>query len=966
MLNRKNELSPRPTTEISPWRIEHVGEPEEAGYAYAPEYQSPLLRDYWQTLVKHRRRVLAIFLAAFSISAYVNFSATPLYTASAMLQIEPQNPAITGLAEILSSRVEGSTVYDYYQTQFTLLRSRELAARVISTLALASDPAFKTNTVSDSVVSRILPWFFTILEPFIEYGTRLFEPASPRKDAVPSVQTGARSNVNPILVGRYLRYLKVTPVKTTRLVEVFFTTPDPRLSQKLADGHAAGFIRMSLDNRSTLTDEAREFLDKKNAELRAKLEQSEEALNRFRQTHGVVSLEKGENIVVDRLVALNTGLTAARAARIEAESLYRTVSNKKYQDLSTIMTQGSIPQLKANLATLEAEKARLSTIFKPDHPRLQELNEHISAARRSISSEVDNVVRGIESSYVAARAREQALEAEAKNQEQKALNLKHIGVQYAVLQEEVNVNRKLYESVLQRLSETNVSNDLAISNMQITQRADLPRFPSSPQTATNLLLGAAVGLFLGIGMAFLLDYLDTKIGTPEHVERAVSLNTFGVVPDLNALDRFHREWRHRDRSMLTRFKDLSPLHSRPRLVRPNEMLVTKHHPQSIFAESYRSIRTCLLFSRPERPPQVILLTSAAPGEGKTGTSLNLGIALAQDGYRVLVIDADLRKGCCHDRLGMTNHKGLSNILTGNLALEEGIQPTSISGLSLLTCGLSPPSPADLLGSDKMKEVLTRLRELYQFIIIDSPPAVALADAAVLSVMSDGVILVFHGRKTTTASARQLIARLDGVHAPVLGVILNSVDLQNPEYAFYSHYGSYYAHGDQNVAEDGDGNGPDKAVHRLNTTSESDQFVSINERQKAKDFTAALSGKETIEEPSLSDSQTATNLPRVIGREIPLETVGTGTTVVVNEPPSEHNRGPELIPRESLDRLIAAVTKSLGPVAPLLVRDQIAVLGESFDAFPKMRIGELVKLLQQEIAQRTKVSQVQESARDSKA
>jgi uncharacterized protein involved in exopolysaccharide biosynthesis len=272
-------------------------------------------------------------------------------------------------------------------------------------------------------MGRIMSWVLLPLEPLITYGTRLFSPAAPSKEAAALQKKSTEPSVAPFLVSRYLGFLKVTPVKNTRLVEIAFSTPDPRLSQKLADAHAAGFIRMNIDNRAALTDEAREFLDKKNAELRAKLEQSEEALNRFRQTHGVVSLDKGENIVVDRLVALNSQLTTVRAQRIDAESLFRTVANKKYQDLSQIMTQGSIPQLKGNITTLEAEYARLSTIFKPDHPRLQELNEHVTAARRNLSSEIANVVRGIESSYVAARAREQALEAEAKRQEQKALDL---------------------------------------------------------------------------------------------------------------------------------------------------------------------------------------------------------------------------------------------------------------------------------------------------------------------------------------------------------------------------------------------------------------------------------------------------------------------------------------------------------------------------------------------------------------
>jgi succinoglycan biosynthesis transport protein ExoP len=963
-----HEISPRPIKDVSPWHIQRRGEAQEAEYAYEPQAQSFDLRHYWNVLVKHRRLVVGLFLAVFLVVGLVNISSTPLYTSSAMLQIEPQNPAVTGLAEILSSKSEGSAQYDYYQTQFTLLRSRALAARVITSLQLASDPVFRTPTFRDAIIGRVMSWAFYPFESVLSLVTRIFSPSMPPMESVQARTKASGPVVAPHLISRYFRYLQVTPVKNTRLVEVIFNTPDPRLSQKLADAHAAGFIRMNLDNRSALTDEAREFLDKKNAELRAKLERSEEALNRFRQTHGVVSLDKGENIVVDRLVALNSQLTTARAQRIDAESLFRTVANKKYQDLSQIMTQGSIPQLKSNIATLEAEYARLATIFKPDHPRLQELNDHVTAARRNLNSEVANIVRGIESSYVASRAREQALEAEAKKQEQQALDLKHIGVQYAVLQEDVNVNRSLYESVLKRLSETSVSNDLSISNMQITQRADLPMFPSSPQTARNLILGAVVGLFLGIGMAFLLDYLDTKMSTPEHVERAVSLNTLGVVPDLNGLDRVQIEWNRPDHYLLKALKGLSPLLPVARNSPPNELLLTKHHPQSIFPESYRSIRTSILFSRAERPPQVILLTSAAPGEGKTSTSLNLAIALAQDGHSVLVIDADLRKGRCHNVLGMTNHKGLSNILTGNLVLEEGIQPTPIKGLSLLSCGVCPPSPADLLGSNKMREILTRLRASFEFILIDSPPAIALSDAAVLSVMADGVVLVFHGRKTTTASARQLIERLDAVRAPVLGVVLNSVDLQNPNYSYYDHYKTYYSSGDhENLGKDKISNGLVNLVHQLKTRGESAQFESVDERQRANDFTADLSGKENIAEPSQSDPQTTSTLPRVneIDREVPLEPVGTGTAAV-SEPTLEFNRRADLLPPESLDRLIAAVTKSIGPIAPLLVRDQIANLGESYSAFPKRRIGELVTLLQREITERTTTASASNPVRQSES
>jgi capsular exopolysaccharide synthesis family protein len=288
-------------------------------------------------------------------------------------------------------------------------------------------------------------------------------------------------------------------------------------------------------------------------------------------------------------------------------------------------------------------------------------------------------------------------------------------------------------------------------------------------------------------------------------------------------------------------------------------------------------------SQPEKPPQVILLTSPSPTEGKTITTLNLAIALAQDGHKVLIVDADLRKGCCHARLGITNHRGLSNVLTSNLTLEGAVQATSISGLSLLSCGIRPPNPTDLLSSKNMRQIVSKLRESFNFILIDSPPAIAVSDAAVLSVLCDGVFLVVHGKKTTTASARQAMERLDAVRAPFLGAIINSIDLGNPEYAYYrSYYGSDYGV----VGE------PKNGVARI----------------------VAASAKEKPEDGGLR-----------------FEGLTPGT-----------------VSKDFFDIMTSKLTEVAGPMAPLIIRDQIALLGESRAAFPKNRLKELFKKISQEI------------------
>jgi capsular exopolysaccharide synthesis family protein len=478
---------------------------------------------------------------------------------------------------------------------------------------------------------------------------------------------------------------------------------------------------------------------------------------------------------------LNKQLTAARSERIQAESLYQMTRNKNPEYLAQVLGNPLILQLKGSLANMEAEKSRLSSIYTGEHPRIQELNQQIGQAKKGLSAEIATVVHGIDSNYAAARAREQALEAEAKKQQDAALDLKEVGVDYAVLNEDVTVNRGLYESVLKRLNETAVANDLAASNIQVVQRAEMPMVPSYPNTLMNMIISVVLGLFLAVVFGFFVEYMDASVNTPQQVWAAVSLATLGVVPHLKSL-------RQRYHPMLS---DRAPS-NRQQLAssaddRVGKEIVVARDQFSMIAESYRSIRTALLLSQAERPPKVILITSPCPNEGKTVTTLNLGIALAQSGKKVLVIDADLRKGRCHQLLKLRNQDGLANVLTGHLDVKRGIQETSVKDFYLLPRGALPPNPADLLMSQKMRDMLEELRDAFDFIVIDSPPVIAVSDPAVLSATCDGVVLVFNGQKTTTPSARRALERLDKIGARILGVILNGIDIRDPDYVDYRSY-----------------------------------------------------------------------------------------------------------------------------------------------------------------------------------
>jgi polysaccharide biosynthesis transport protein len=773
--------------EISPWQNQHpapIPNPE-IEYIFRPESQEPGLRDYWKMLLKHRRLVFLVLLGALGIGAFITWQSTPLYTASATIKIDTSGQTIGGFGETPANAT------DYYQTQVALLKSRALAARVIAALGLESNQKFiDSPNLLDTLRYRVIGYVNSAFTSIFDFVSDFWGNARPQEEKGPWGIREFVLGVHPNLLNRYLRFLEVEPVRTTTLVHVRFTTIDPQLSQQLAAAHTASFIRMHLETRFELTKEAREFLEKKLSELKVKVQQSEEAVNRFRQANGVVSLEGNQNIIADRMVDLNKRLTEARAQRIELESLSRIVKDKNYEYLSQIIDNNLILQLKVRLEGLEAEQSRLATIYKPDHPRLVELGDQINQARRRMRVEINNIVRKIESDYMAARAKEAALQAEADRQKQTALNLKELGVEYTLLQGELDANRTVYEGVIKRLNETSVSNDSPISNLQIVEPAETPLSPSFPRIERNFLLATALGLFFSVGLAFLLEHFNSTLRTPDDIWRSVAVPTLGVVPHLKALAR--REYG------LGRLPKDSPLrrlaHRWTAVGAPfSPALTVSHHPLSILAESYRTIRTVLLLGQMEKPPQVILLTSAHPGEGKTSITLNLAITLAQSGRTVVVVDADLRKGNCYSHLGLQNSHGLSHVLTGSLSLEEVVQSTAVSGLFLISRGAVTHSPTDLLASDKMKEVLEVLRERFDFVLIDTPPAIAISDAVLLSVMSDGVLVVLRNQSTTGEAARHVVERLQTVGARILGAVLNGIDVRDPDYTDYrAYYSSYYA------------------------------------------------------------------------------------------------------------------------------------------------------------------------------
>ncbi|HXH09743.1 MAG TPA: polysaccharide biosynthesis tyrosine autokinase [Alphaproteobacteria bacterium] len=784
-------MNSRPPHRTTPYALP----PTVYGNLIDQEGEPVTLHDYWIILRKYQWTIALFCLPIALITALSVGQEVRTYTATATLYLENQTPNIMGMIGVSSAVSGGGNGLDYYATQRYLLTSRSLAAQVIQDLGVDSGPDFKTYTEAPpswvqsylspgavmgqirGVVASLLAWFKGLSGLTEEGQGTAQSAAAPRSDF--------EFGVPPGLIDSYLSGLTVNRISETQLISVSFTSLNPAFSQQVANAHVTAFIRTSLLTRFELTTEARQYLNAKVEELKVKLENSEEELNRFRKAHAIVPLERGESLVVDRLRGLNADLTQARSRRIELESLYRVVQRRDTLFLSQIIENPIVRQIKDQISALELEKASLATTFKPTYAGVTAIQEQIDQARHRLNQEVQRVVRSITSDYTAAQAREQALMNEMEQARQVALELQEKAIEAALLEREVDSDRTLYESVLKRSKETDLTGAVPISNIRVVDRADLPRFPDRTRGKRTLLLGALVGLLGGVGLAFLRNYLDNTLKTPEDIGCFLRLPTLGLVANVGQLKKHAQTLDHAKRSFLPRRAQADPcVEARG--------LVFHHHPLSLVSESYQAICTALLFSQPERPPRTILITSSQPKEGKTATAINIATTLARNGAPVLLIDADLRNGNCHRPLGTQNGRGLSNVLTGNREATDLIQTTPITNLWLLSRGDFPPNPAELLGSAKMGQLLESLTTRYAFIVIDSAPLLPITDTVLLATKVEGVVLVTKAMTVARHVVQQACERLAYVRAKILGVVLNQINLQSPEYKDYrTSHQSYY-------------------------------------------------------------------------------------------------------------------------------------------------------------------------------
>jgi polysaccharide biosynthesis transport protein len=608
----------------------------------------------------------------------------------------------------------------------------------------------------------------------VGWSGQLVSPPLKTVGGKPPDANSALLEVSPDLIDAYIERLEITPVQGTRLVKIAFSTPDPELAARVANIHARAYLEQGIELRSHANDEARHFLQEKLAELKERVGKSEAALNRYRQDRGIISLDNRDNIVVDRLADLNKRLTEAEADRIGLEAQTRLIHKDAYNALPAVIDNRLIQTLKIELTRLEGERADLATHVQPGDPVLNQFQARVEQTKRRLQQEIQRTVAGIKSAYTVAKQKEDELRAKVEQQKAAALGLKDAAVEYAILAREADTNRQLYDSVLSRLKEMEVTAALRASNVSVIDQAVPPVKPVRPRKALSLLFSAVLGLTGGVGLAFVVEYFSNTLRTSQEVEHYLRLPNLGIIPD------FVSSARRSSPSSQPASPGAQPLDGSA----AQAGFVLAHDPFSITTEAYRMLRATLLVAQAETPPKTLLFTSGIHGEGKTVTAVNTAAVLAQMGVRVLVIDADLRCSACHTVLGIENRAGLAEILAGRWEPSDVIRPTVSEHLFVLSSGCVPRNPAELVGSKQMRAVLALLQEQYDYILIDSPPVMLASDAMLLSTMVDGVVLVANAQRTPKQVVREARTRLTCARAKILGVVLNQLNIRSRDYAYY--------------------------------------------------------------------------------------------------------------------------------------------------------------------------------------
>lgn len=699
---------------------------------------SPFVQDARQYLaVLHKRRALILTSLGVSLLVAVlyNYTTRPLYRATSQILIDRVAPKVLPTKDLVDQGIQD------YATEYELLRGRTLAERVVERLGLQKNPELATGP---------------LMSPWERFSRRfLARPAPPAVDSDGMPLSPAADAVRSRLT--------VEPLPGGRLVNLCFTAYDPKVAADLANTLGELYIEHARNLRFTSSSEATGWLADQLKDQKRKVEDAERALLAYEERYGLVGM--GTSGADEPGAAAESAVLAARTERFAREAQLgqvRALPPSQLASVPAIAGNLGVQEARRRVNELQAEYTRLGETLGNRHPDMVRLRGELDAAHDKLQAEVQGALRVLAGEAQAARAKESDLVANLERMRREGRDVSRKAIEWNALKREVESNKQLFQSLMSRSKETGLESELTATGVRIVERAEVPGGPTSPNRSRNYRIALLVGLALGIGLALLFEHADNTVKTPEDLKQ-LGIPFLGMVPNVE------------------------PRAGLPAAIRPPAL----KNPEGAVAEAYRVLRTNLLFSMAADGSRALLVTSPNPGEGKTTTAANLADSLAQNGAKVLVVDADLRRPTLHQHFGIQRSPGLSDLIVGKFQPSDVVQGSRLRGVHVIPCGYVPPNPAELLGSPTMREIVKALKTRYDWVIIDTPPILAMADTPVLCPYVDGVVVVAAAEVSGRPALQRALDQVSSSGGKLLGVVLNKVDLRRNSYYYSQYYGEYY-------------------------------------------------------------------------------------------------------------------------------------------------------------------------------
>jgi len=730
---------------------------------------------YLQVIWKHRNIALIFFFVVMMTALLVSIFTRPIYLATSTVEVSLQNPNVVEFRDVVQVNTSDPA---FFNTQRDLIQSRAMAEAVLSKFNLWNHPDFQVSQTNFNPISILFSYVTKMVRTVVKpIQSAINKPADEDSGGVvgggvegPELEKYDSDKLKrDSVISTFLTRILVTPSADSRLITISFQAYSPKFAAQMADAIADTFVEWSLNRRLEATRTARDFLEKQLAEVKADLENSEQALYQFLAQNDIVGLDKNMSLIYRQLDELQRSLAQTATEKTAKESVYKAVKSGNPDTIMEVINDPQIQNLKKQYNDLLIQYSDLSAVFKPEYPPLKKLQAQIEGVRARLNEETKGRIAAIEADYQTAAQKEELLNERVKEQEKLAMSLNEKTIRYNILDREVQTNKTIYESLLQRFKETDVTGGIKSTGIQVVDHAFIPNLPFTPNIPRNLMLAFIVGLIGAVGIAFLREFFDRTIKTPEEIREKMHLPVLGSIFKLEEGKNYRKSVTSTEKLYLA-------------------------DPRSPFSEAIRTIRASILLSSRDRSIRSVLVTSCWPGEGKTTVASNLAISLAYGSNRVLLVEADLRHPSIAGSFGIDEGKpGLSNYLMSHSELGEIVYPTDIPQLFVLPCGSVISNPSELLQSEGMNQLIGRLREDFDYIVIDSSPAIGLADSLVISTVVDATVVIASTGVTMRRDISYLVKQMSDVNARFLGVVVNRVEVGRDNYYYYDrYYKGYYS------------------------------------------------------------------------------------------------------------------------------------------------------------------------------